>query len=349
MSNNDISKPVTILTGFLGAGKTTFLNYHIEKNKEKRYAIIENEYGEQGIDNDLIIQPDETIVTLNNGCLCCTLNENLYDILNELHDRRSEFDEVIIEATGVADPTGLAQPFIVHPLIRKHFPLISIICLVDAELVLDQLSETEEAKQQIAYSDILLITKTDLVSADHVSYVTTQLRKMNPLASIVCGNKDNYPAIHNKRNNDFLDKTLLQAQTDVDHAQGQMSFPVEKPHSHHHHTHTDEINSVTVFLDHPLDLRKLNLNLSVYLTFQAESLYRMKGIVWLAGEKHKIVLQSVGNRFDLSEHALWSPQETKRSVIVFIGKNIKRKGVELMLNRCLDKSTNEAPSILNQQ
>ncbi|MEL6355988.1 MAG: GTP-binding protein, partial [Bacteroidota bacterium] len=144
-----MNKPVTILTGFLGAGKTTFLNHLLQENEGIRYAIIENEFGKQGIDNELVLRPDETIVELNNGCLCCTLNDNLYDILNELHERRDEFDEIIIEATGVADPTGLAQPFIIHPLVKKHFPLTAIICLVDAELVEDQLKETEEAINQI--------------------------------------------------------------------------------------------------------------------------------------------------------------------------------------------------------
>jgi len=151
----EINIPVTIITGFLGAGKTTFLNHLLQENTDSRYAIIENEFGAQGIDNELVLRPDETIVELNNGCLCCTLNENLYDILNELFDRRSEFDEINIEATGVADPTGLAEPFIAHPLIKKHFPLKAIICLVDAEQVEDQLKETEEAINQITFSDIL--------------------------------------------------------------------------------------------------------------------------------------------------------------------------------------------------
>ena len=140
---NEVNIPVTILSGFLGAGKTTFLNYLLQENKGIRYAIIENEFGEQGIDNELVLRPDETIVELNSGCLCCTLNDNLYDILNELHERRSEFDEIIIEATGVADPAGLAQPFIVHPLIKKHFPLRGIICLIDSEQVEDHLKETK--------------------------------------------------------------------------------------------------------------------------------------------------------------------------------------------------------------
>ncbi|MEL7342126.1 MAG: GTP-binding protein, partial [Bacteroidota bacterium] len=188
-------KPLTILTGFLGAGKTTFLNHILKTNNETRYAIIENEFGEQGIDGELVVRPDETIVELNNGCLCCTLNDNLYDILNELFDRRADYDEIIIEATGVADPTGLAQPFVSHPLIKKHFPLQGIICLVDAEQIQDQLEETEEAKSQVAYSDVLLINKTDLVEPEDVDALQQSLAQLNPLARIVLGHKGAFPAI----------------------------------------------------------------------------------------------------------------------------------------------------------
>ena len=135
-----MNKPVTILTGFLGAGKTTFLNHLLQENEDIRYLIIENEFGEQSIDNELLLQPKESIIEFKNGCLCCSMNGNLYDILNDLYERRSEFDEIIIEATGIADPVGLVEPFIVHPLINKHFPIAAIICLVDAELVEDQLA-----------------------------------------------------------------------------------------------------------------------------------------------------------------------------------------------------------------
>jgi len=145
----EIIRPVTILTGFLGSGKTTFLNHLLEQNPSKRYAIIENEYGQESIDSELILRAEDGIMELNNGCLCCTLNENLYEILNTLYQRREEYDELIIEATGVADPRGLADPFLNNYSIKKQFPLNRIICLVDAEQVEDQLRTTEEAIHQI--------------------------------------------------------------------------------------------------------------------------------------------------------------------------------------------------------
>ncbi len=187
------SRPVTILTGFLGAGKTTFLNHLMAENPTVRYAIIENEFGETGIDSELVICSEQTIMELNNGCLCCTLNENLYDILNELFGKRADFDEIIIEATGVADPTGLAQPFVAHPLIKQHFPLKGIICLVDAELIEKQLQETKEAKGQVAFSDVLLVSKTDLVDESHIEPLLHLLQDANPLAQIVRGNRKEFP------------------------------------------------------------------------------------------------------------------------------------------------------------
>jgi len=179
------TKPSTILTGFLGAGKTTYLNYLLQSKPDIRYAIIENEYGEQSIDSELILRAEDDIIELNNGCLCCTLNDNLYDILNKLFERREEYDEILIEATGVADPRGLADPFITYPTIKKQFPLTRIICLIDAELIEDQLKNTKEAISQITFSDVLLINKIDLVSEGYLGELTERLQKLNPLAKIV--------------------------------------------------------------------------------------------------------------------------------------------------------------------
>lgn len=342
MTKEEIRIPVTILSGFLGSGKTTFLNHLLEENKDTRYAIIENEFGEQGIDNELVIKPDETIVELNNGCLCCTLNDNLYDILNELHDRRDEFDEIIIEATGVADPAGLAQPFIAHPLVKRHFPLTAIICLVDAEFIDMQLEETQEALSQIAFCDIILINKTDLVSPKYVGELKERLETMNPLATTYMGNRDAFPKMEYFRNNHKLDSILMKSQHDLSVGNEQMSFPVDRPHKHHHHHHTQGVNSLTFTFDQPFDIAKLRLQLSVYLTFQARDLFRLKGLVWLDNEDQQFVLQSVSNRFDFSPQRDWLPEEKRQSVLVFIGKNLQRKGIERILTSSLATISREA-------
>jgi len=330
---------VTIITGFLGTGKTTFLNYLMQKNSDIRYAIIENEYGEQGIDNELIIRHDDSIVELNNGCLCCTLNDNLYDILNELFDRRADFDEIIIEATGIADPTGLAEPFIAHPIIKKHFPLTAVVCLVDAEQVEDQLINTKEAERQIAFSDILLINKIDLVGDEQVGLVETKLRKLNPLATILRGYKDHFPTIAYHRHNDKLEEVLLKSSAQLEVSDTTNRFPVKKPKHHHHHDHTEEINSQTFIFDKPFDFQVLFQQLSVYLTFQATGLYRIKGLVWLADKEEQHVLQSVGKRLDFEPKRAWLANESKKSIVVFIGKQLQREGLERLLIRSVDRST----------
>jgi len=332
-----LNKPVTILTGFLGAGKTTFLNHLLQENEGTRYAIIENEFGEQGIDNELVIRPDETIVELNNGCLCCTLNDNLYDILNELFERRDQFDEIIIEATGVADPTGLAQPFISHPLIKKHFPLTAIICLVDSELVEQQIEETEEAINQITFSDILLVNKIDLVDEEYLSSLEQTLKHLNPLATILRGQKNHYPEIDYKGNQEKLEELLLESTKKMHVHEEDMSFPVQKPHHHHHHKHTEEIMSHTFVFDSPFNAQVLSQQLSIFLTFQSKGLYRIKGLIWLEGENQQFILQSVGKRMDFEPKRDWTTDEQKQSVLVFIGKNLQRQGLLRLLNRCLSK------------
>lgn len=333
-----MKKNTTILTGFLGAGKTTFLNHLIEENKPTRYAIIENEFGEQGIDNELVINPDNSIIELNNGCLCCTLNDNLYDILNELHDRRDEFDEIIIEATGVADPSGLAQPFVSHPLIKKHFPLLNIICLVDAELVEEHLEQTEEAGNQIAFSDILLINKTDLVSERYVMELEAKLQTLNPLARIIKGNKQTFPSITLQENQGQIER-IFREKGELHSLTSGSDFPVQKQHSHHHHSHSQDVVSHTFTFDRPFDALLLDRQLFVYLMLQAEGLYRMKGLVWLEGENEQFAIQSVGKRLDIEPKRLWNPEEKRQSLIVFIGKHLKREGLEKLLSRCFSKQS----------
>lgn len=327
-------KQVTVLTGFLGAGKTTFLNDLLKKNENTRYAIIENEFGEQGIDGELVISPEETIVQLNNGCLCCTLNDNLYDILNTLFERRNEYDEIIIEATGVADPSALAEPFVSHPLIKKHFPLKGIICLVDVELIGKHLRETEEAKNQLTFSDVLLINKIDLVSPIRVQEVEQKLRQLNPLAKVVSGSKAAFPVIEFGEQQSPLEKIFLKA-GETSFAHHEREFPVAKPHAHHHHQHTEEIVSHTFVFDQPFDHHKLNTQLYVYLQLHSADLYRMKGLVWFNDFENQVLVQSVGKRLDTEEKRLWKPNDERKSVLVFIGKNPNPARIKNLLQECL--------------
>ena len=329
------TKPSTILTGFLGAGKTTYLNHLLKSKPNTRYAIIENEYGKQSIDSELILRAEDDIIELNNGCLCCSLNDNLYDILNKLFSRKAEYDEILIEATGVADPRGLADPFISFPAIKNQFPLTRIICLIDAELIEDQLHDTKEAINQITFSDVLLINKTDLVAEDYLNKLSKRLKKLNPLAKIVFGNYHDFPIVEIEAHNSQLDDTFFENHKGSSHDNN--NFPIQKPHSHYPHDHTDEVDSFTLFFKHPFDQMTLQHRLLVYLTFQAKNLYRMKGLIWLEGKDEQFLLQAVGKRFVIEEKRTWRADENKESKIVFIGKNIQKEPLEKMLSQCFAK------------
>ncbi len=326
-------KPVTLLTGFLGAGKTTFLNHMLLTKPNVRYAIIENEFGEQGIDGDLIYRPEDGIVELNNGCLCCTLNDNLYDILNDLYDRRDEFDEIIVEATGVADPAGLAAPFLNHPQIKKHFPLRYTLCLVDAEHVEDQMQETEEALNQITFSDILLLNKTDLVTSGYASELKSMLHLLNPLAKIMDGNKEHFPALSalEGSDEDFNKRITKLAEADIPRTE----LHLKSTGHHHHHSHTPDLVSFCFTFDQPFDQQMFQHHLFVYLTFQSKGLYRIKGLVSMDNNDHQMVIQSVGTRLSVEEKRRWEADEDRRSVIVFIGKGLHEEGLRNLLKKCL--------------
>jgi len=331
--SSDSPKPTTIITGFLGAGKTTYLNHLLKERSDVRFAIIENEYGQQSIDSELILRAEDDVIELNNGCLCCTLNDNLYDILNTLYERRDEYDELIIEATGVADPRGLAAPFVQNYSVKKQFPLLRIICLVDAEQIEEQLNTTEEAIFQITYSDVLLINKTDLVDEKHLSGIDSLLRHLNPLAEIVHGNHQAYVPLEAAMRNSDLNEELIES--DHNHAIIQSSdFPIEKPHTHHHHEHTDGIESHTLVFDTPFDYPKLHLRLLSFLTFQAKGLYRMKGLLWISQSKHQHLFQTVGSRMSIDEKRLWEDGESKKSIIVIIGRDFQKKSMEKMFSQC---------------
>ncbi len=332
--SDEIIRPVTILTGFLGSGKTTFLNHLLEQNPSKRYAIIENEYGQESIDSELILRAEDGIMELNNGCLCCTLNENLYEILNTLYQRREEYDELIIEATGVADPRGLADPFLNNYSIKKQFPLNRIICLVDAEQVEDQLRTTEEAIHQITFSDILLINKIDLVSTDRIRALHGVLQGLNPLAQIIDSSKDDYPSIEQAAHNTDLDEGIF----DQGIAESQTSWPMIKPHGHHHHDHTDGVESHMIVFDQPFDYTMLHVRVLGFLAFQSEGLYRMKGLIWVSHSDQQMLLQSVGSRLSIDDKRPWQQDEVRSSKIVVIGRGFKKKSLEKMFSQCIKKT-----------
>lgn len=331
-------KKTTILTGFLGAGKTTYLNHLLKSNPNTKYAIIENEFGEVGIDGDLIIRSNDSIVEMNNGCLCCSLNENLYELLSDLHSRKDDFDELIIEATGIADPAAIAEPFLTHPAVKKSFELIHTICIIDAEQIEDRLMDTEEARKQIAFSDVLLIAKTDFVSPEYIAKLKEILKGINPLAQVHVKDKDSYPAIP-------LTASVVNHKHDPEKTCN---------HNHHHHKqeacdhshdykaitthqHTDIVTHSFVF-NEPFNINELYHQLLVLLTFQSKDIYRFKGIVYTNDPLSKVLIQSVGKRLGMEGLQMSDENEIELSKFVFIGKNLKPDGFRKLLERCKTKT-----------
>lgn len=312
-----MSKPVTILTGFLGAGKTTFLNQAISERPEIRYAIVENEFGKEGIDGELIIKPDNEIFELNNGCLCCSLNDGIYDILNELSLKTDKFDELIIETTGIADPAAVASPFFSHSEIKKDFPVKRVICLVDTELIEDQLIETDEAIKQIAFSDIILLNKTVNVNPEYLTKIEEKLLGINPFLKVFTEKDMIFPV-----------QEIFNTERDLD-----IEFKM-KPGRRLAFNH-GKIVSHTFYFDQPFNDKELQMRLFGYLVFEAKGLYRIKGIIHGKDVNHKLILQSVGQSLSISGGKPWAADDERQSKIVFIGKELNREFFEELLKGCL--------------
>jgi G3E family GTPase len=342
-----MAKDVTLLTGFLGAGKTTLLNALMADRPQTRFALIENEFGEEGIDGGLVVRPDVDMVELSNGCLCCSLSNDLLDVLEALHDRRDSFDELIIETTGIADPAGVAVPFLMLPRVQHDFRLKRVICLVDAELIEDQLRDTQEAIDQISFSDIILINKTDRVSNAYLKPLQEILRGLNPFAQVFLGYKENYPvrdlmAIERDTAGAGSVAALrpVPAQPGMSLVNKAATTPLQSvgtlPNKHHYHKHSD-IVSLSFRFAEPIDLTQIYHRLTTLLLFEGKDIYRIKGIIADPTRKKRWIVQSVGKTLTLTEGADWQPGEPRISRVVFIGKLLKPAGFEKLLRHCFAK------------
>lgn len=311
--------PVTILTGFLGSGKTTLLNYILKQPHGHRIAVIENEFGEAGIDNELLIQDQgEQIIEMNNGCICCTVRGDLVRILGELAAKRKEgavkFDRVVIETTGLADPAPVAQTFFVDEDITQNFMLDAIVTLVDAKHAPRQLDEHHEAQEQVGFADRILLTKTDLVDAAEVQALRQRLTHMNPRAKISESRKG-VAAL-----DDLLDirgfnlNAILEIEPD---------FLSDVTHEH-----DDDITSFVFRETRPMDLEKIEDFLSAIVQVYGAQLLRYKGILNIAGLEQRVVFQGVHMLMGSDLGAPWKGGEVRESKMVFIGKDMPREELE---------------------
>lgn len=442
--------PVTVITGFLGAGKTTLLNHILTRQHGKRIAVIENEFGEIGIDNALVIGADEEIFEMNNGCICCTVRGDLIRILNNLMKRRDRFDYVLVETTGMADPGPVAQTFFVDDEVKENFRLDGIVTVVDSLHVLQHIGDSEECQSQVAFADIILLNKTDLVSEESLTALEARIRAMNHVARMHRCQRSELPLDHilhirafdldNKLaiSSDFLVEELpfewggayslsggahdLSFQPGPDPFMGMVAIPIAAPseaalhearllamrlfssaperlvagqdmypgerfyklifeehgvtrfqlrigspgayalftqhgpdefamtllhsgaeqlpvttreYGGHSHTHDASVTSVGIEEQRALNPERLNHWLSNLLQTKGADIFRMKGILNIAGAPQRFVFQGVHMLFEGKADRPWKPGEVRTSQLVFIGRNLNREELNAGFRRCL--------------
>jgi G3E family GTPase len=317
--------PVTIVTGFLGAGKTTLLNRILREAHGHRIAVIENEFGEVGVDSEIIERSDEQIVEMNNGCICCTVRGDLIRILGDLKARRERgalnFDRVVIETTGMADPGPVAQTFFTDGEIADYYLLDSILTVVDAKHAPRQLDEFHEAQEQIGFADRILLSKTDLVAEDAARALTERLRRMNPRAPVRAVHFGAAPI------GEILDIRGFNLNAILDLDPGFLSDTA--------HEHDDEIESFVFRADKPFDGGKLEQFLSGIIQVYGPDLLRYKGVLAIRGNPRRTVFQGVHMMMGGDLGKPWAKGERKESVLVFIGRKLPKDLFVAGLEQCL--------------
>jgi G3E family GTPase len=318
--------PVTILTGFLGSGKTTLVNRILKEQHGHRIAVIENEFGEAGVDNEILLsEAGEQIIEMNNGCVCCTVRGDLIRILGELQSQRDsgklKFDRVLIETTGMADPGPVAQSFFIDEKIGNYYLLDSVITLVDAKHASKQLDEFHEAQEQVGFADRILMSKTDLVSEAEQEMLRKRLTKMNPRAPIRKVQFGNTPI------EDILDIRgfNLNATLELD-----PEFLEDSEHEHDEH-----VSSFAFRSDKPFDSVKLEEFLSGVVQIYGPDMLRYKGVLSMKGNTHRVVFQGVHMLMGGDLGRAWGKDEKRSSTMVFIGKNLPQDLFMKGLEQCL--------------
>lgn len=316
--------PVTIVTGFLGSGKTTLLNRILVENHGKKIAVILNEIGDVNIDSELVVQSlGEELKIMNNGCVCCTVREDLAKICKNLVKNKIAFDHLVVETTGMADPSPVAQTFFMDEALSKHFYLDAVLTVVDAKHLEKNLAEMEQTQDQIGFADVILINKTDLVSKEECDKVEEKVTSLNSLAKVFKTTNSNVPI------DDILGVNAfdLTARTEIN--------PHLTEKYHHHHAHDHAVQSIYIEVDQPLDLKKLNTFMQLIVSELGGQLLRYKGILNISGETKRIVFQGVHMTMSSAEDRPWNEGEDKKTKMVFIGRHLPKEALQEGLNLCI--------------
>ncbi len=353
--------PVTVLTGYLGAGKTTLLNRILSEPHGKRYAVIVNEFGEIGIDNDLVVGADEEVFEMNNGCICCTVRGDLIRILEGLMRRKGKFDAIIVETTGLADPAPVAQTFFVDQDVQDAAKLDAVVTVADAKWLSARLKDAPEAKNQIAFADVIIINKTDLVSPEELREVEARIRGINPYATLHRSVKADVPldAVLGKNAFDLdrileIEPAFLEAEDhDHHHHDNDHECGPDCGHEHHHHghdhghhhhhdhghgglkvVHDEQMQSLSLTIDGDVDPNKFMPWVNELVQREGPNILRSKGILALKDEPKRFVFQGVHMILDGDVQREWKPDEKRVSRIVFIGRNLKEDEIRDGFLRC---------------
>ena len=302
--------PVTVLTGYLGAGKTTLLNRILSENHGQKYAVVINEFGELGVDNDLVVDTDEEVFEMNNGCICCTVRGDLIRIVGGLMKRRDKFDGIIIETTGLANPAPVAQTFFVDDNVRARTRLDAIVTVVDAKHLPQRLADSHEAADQIAFADVIVLNKTDLVTEAELADVEATIRKINKFATIHRATKANVPIA------DILNQGAFDLNRVLAHSP---DFLTDDEHEHN-----DDVASMSFEVSKPIDPEKFNAWIGELLATKGQDLLRTKGILSYANDDRRFAFQAVHMIADGDFIGPWKDGDSRRSRIVFIGRNLNR-------------------------
>jgi G3E family GTPase len=306
----DTQIPVTVLTGYLGAGKTTLLNRILSENHGRRFAVVINEFGELGVDNDLVVDADEEVFEMNNGCICCTVRGDLIRIIGGLMKRKG-LDGIIVETTGLADPAPVAQTFFVDEDVKRATKLDAIVTVVDAKHLPARLKDSAEAAEQIAFADIIVLNKMDLVTEAEAAEVERLIRAINPYAEIRRSTKSDVPIDSVIGRDAFNLARILEKEPEFLSGED-------------HHEHDSEVNSVSFEVSKPIDAEKFNAWISQLLQTKGQDLLRTKGILHYAGDNRRFAFQAVHMIADGDYIGEVKEGDPRRSKIVFIGRDLNR-------------------------
>jgi G3E family GTPase len=337
--------PVTVLTGYLGAGKTTLLNRILTEEHGKKYAVIVNEFGEIGIDNELIVESDEEIFEMNNGCVCCTVRGDLIRVVEGLMKRPGRFDGILVETTGLAEPAPVAQTFFMDDDVRAKAKLDAVVTVADAKHLLERLHDAPEAEDQVAFADVILLNKVDLVSPAELVAVERRIRAINPHATIHRTERCAIPIDQVLNRGAFDLDRILTLDPDFLESGGQDHHDHDHDHEHdhdhdhdghdhhHHHHHDDEVTSVALMTG-ALDPDKFFAWIQKLTQAQGKDLLRLKGILAFDKDDERYVVQGVHMYLEGNHQRAWKPDEKRTSKLVFIGRHLDRDALRIEFEDC---------------